>query len=133
MVGSSRVPLILQNIFLSSQQGDDVAKIQAPSNGLGSRMFRTSWGRKQKKGKGKGPIQAPSSNSLSSERSGGSRTGSRSGTVETAADASRKAIKQKKKTQAESPVSKTRVFALRRLLVALTMIISHLFTHSCSF
>jgi hypothetical protein len=132
MVGSSRVPLILQNIFLSSQQGDDVAKIQAPSGGLGSRMFRTTWGRKQKKGKGKGPIQAPSSNSLSS--GGTSRTGSRSGTVETAADASRKAIKQKKKTQAESPVSDTMVFSLGRLLVALTMIISHLFIlSSCSF
>jgi hypothetical protein len=132
---SGRVPLILQNIFTSSQRGDDVAKIQAPSNGLGFKMFRKTWGRKQKKGKG--PIQAPSSNSLSSERSGGSRTGSRTGsrngTVETAADASRKAMKQKKKTQPESPVSNTRVFSLGRLLVALTMIISHLFTHSCSF
>jgi hypothetical protein len=129
---SRRVPLILQNIFLSSQRGDDVAKIQAPSNGMGYKMFRKTWGRKAKKGKG--PIQAPSSNSLSSERSGrsgGSRT--RAGTNETAADASRKAIKEKKKTEPESSVSNTRVFSLGRLLAALTMTLSYLFTHSCSF
>jgi hypothetical protein len=93
---SQRVPQILQNIFLSSQGGDDVAQIQAPSNGMGSTMFRRAWGRKQKKVKAS--MSAPSSSSLSSERSGIRSRG------ETAAESSRKAIKDKQKTQIQAPV-----------------------------
>jgi hypothetical protein len=101
---SKRVPQILQNIFLSSQRGDDVAKIQAPSNGMGSTMFRRSWGRKQKKVKAS--MFAPSTSSLASERT------SISGTTrgETAAESSRKAIKDKQKNQnqIQAPVSDTK-------------------------
>jgi hypothetical protein len=93
MVGQSdvtsdnpRVPVSLQQIFTSSQRGDDVSKIDAPSQGLGFKIFRRAWGGKQKKSKA---IKAPSTSSLNSERSGSARV--------TAADASRKAMKDKAK------------------------------------
>jgi hypothetical protein len=108
---SQRVPQILQNVFLSSQRGDDIAQIEAPSNGMGFKMFRRTWGRKQKKVKAS--MKAPSSSSLGSERS--SITGMSRG--ETAADASRKAIKDKQKTEIQAPVSDTRVISLWPLLV----------------
>jgi hypothetical protein len=104
MVGESgnpsvnpRVPVSLQQIFTASQRGDDVSKIEAPSQGMGFKIFRRAWGRKQKKSKA---IKAPSTSSLNSERSGGTR--------ETAADASRKAMKDKDK--AMKPVSNKHIW-----------------------
>jgi hypothetical protein len=81
-----RVPASLQQIFTASQRGDDVGKITAPTQGMGFKIFRRAWGGKQKKSKA---IKAPSTSSLNSERSGSTR--------ETAADASRKAMKNKAK------------------------------------
>ena len=86
MAGSTanpRIPAALQQIFLASQKGEDVAKIEAPTNGLGFKIFRRAWGTKQKKNR---VVKAPTASSLTTERSG-SRV--------TAADASIKAIKQK--------------------------------------
>jgi hypothetical protein len=83
-----RVPSALQDIFTASQRGDDVSKIEAPSQGLGFQIFHRAWGGKQKK-KSKA-IKAPTTSSLNSQRSGPSR--------ETAADASRKAMKDKAKS-----------------------------------
>jgi hypothetical protein len=107
MVGQSgnttvnpRVPGILQDIFTASQRGDDVSKIEAPSQGLGFQIFQRAWGRKQKKSKA---IKAPSTSSLNSERSGQFR--------ETAADASRKAMKNKAK-----PVSNNHIWEERELI-----------------
>jgi hypothetical protein len=80
---SSRVPAALQQIFVASQQGEDVQKISAPTDGMGFKMFRRGWGKKQKKQK---VVRAPTTSSLNSERSG---------SRDTAADASIKAIKNK--------------------------------------
>jgi hypothetical protein len=80
--GNPRIPVALQNIFVASQRGDEVSKIEAPSNGMGFRIFNRGWGRKQKKSR---EIKAPSTSSLNSERSGTGR--------DTAADATRKAMK----------------------------------------
>jgi hypothetical protein len=78
--GSSRVPAALQNIFLQSQRGEDVEKI-APPPKLGFKIFY----RGSKKEKlPKKLVQAPDLNSLYMERSDGK---------ETAATASRRAIK----------------------------------------
>jgi hypothetical protein len=84
--GNPRIPVALQNIFEASQRGDDVNKLKAPTNGMGFRVFQRSWGGKQKKSRA---IKAPVTSSLNTERS---TTGH-----ETAADASRKAIEEKRK------------------------------------
>mmetsp|Transcript_128236 Transcript_128236/g.191109 ORF Transcript_128236/g.191109 Transcript_128236/m.191109 type:complete len:391 (-) Transcript_128236:101-1273(-) len=80
---SPRIPAALQHIFVASQKGEDVQKISAPTNGMGFKIFRRGWGKKQKKSR---VVKAPTTSSLSSERSG---------SRDTAADASRKAIKEK--------------------------------------
>jgi len=36
---SSRVPVVLQQIFLKSSGGEDIQNIQPPKNGLGFRVF----------------------------------------------------------------------------------------------
>ena len=84
---TSRIPMALQQIFLASQKGEDVQKISAPSNGMGFKIFKRGWGKKQKKQR---PVKAPTTSSLSSERSG---------SRDTAADASRKAIKERNQKQ----------------------------------
>jgi hypothetical protein len=96
-----RVPVSLQQIFTASQRGDDVSKIEAPSKGMGFKVFRRAWGRKQKKSKA---IKAPTTSSLNSERSGTTR--------ETAADASRKAMKDKAK-----PVSNKHIWEERESII----------------
>jgi hypothetical protein len=84
MVGTDpRIPASLQNVFVASQQGEDVSRISAPINGTGFKIFKRGWGKKQKKSR---VVKAPTTSSLSSERSENR---------ETAADASRKAIKEK--------------------------------------
>jgi hypothetical protein len=82
-----RIPLALQQIFLQSQRGEDVAKIAAPKNGMGFRIFRR-FGAGRRKPKQR-PVKAPTTSSLHSERSATSK--------ETAADASRKAMSSNKK------------------------------------
>lgn len=77
-----RIPLALQQIFMQSQRGEDVSKIEAPKNGMGFRIFRR-FGAGRKKPKQR-PVKAPTTSSLHSERSHTSK--------ETAADASRKAM-----------------------------------------
>ena len=91
--GGSRIPLALQQVFLSSQRGDDVQKIEAPSNGVGFRLFRRSWGRKGKRAK---PLVAPRTLNLSKDRSVKSIHSVNSTTSSSAADASRKAMKTRK-------------------------------------
>ena len=79
---SPRVPLALQQVFIASQRGDEIEKIEAPKNGLGFKIFQRAWGmRRRKRPK---PVRAPSLSSLNDERTTSSR--------ETAADATRKAI-----------------------------------------
>jgi hypothetical protein len=101
--GSTRVPASLQQIFTSSQRGDDVSKIDAPTQGMGFKIFRRAWGTKMKK-KSKA-IKAPSTSSLNSERSGLT-------TRETAADASIKAMKDKAK-----PVSNKHIWEERESII----------------
>lgn len=79
-----RIPLALQQIFLASQRGEDVEKIEAPKGGMGFRIFRRFGGRYRGKTR---PVKAPTTSSLHSERSETTR--------ETAADASRRAISMK--------------------------------------
>lgn len=86
---SPRIPLALQQIFLSSQRGDDVQKIKPPEK-LGFRIFRRFGGRARRAKQR--PVKAPTTSSLHSERSGTSK--------ETAADASRKAIGRKSSVNA---------------------------------
>lgn len=81
-----RIPLALQQIFLASQRGEDVEKIEAPKGGMGFRIFRRFGGRYRGKQR---PVKAPTTSSLHSERSETTR--------ETAADASRRAISMKNK------------------------------------
>lgn len=82
--GNPRIPLALQQIFLASQRGEDVEKIEAPKGGMGFRIFRRFGGRYRGKQR---PVKAPTTSSLHSERSETTR--------ETAADASRRAISMK--------------------------------------
>ena len=95
---SPRIPAALQQIFLASQKGEDVNKISAPSNGIGFRIFRRGWGRNSNKKATQRPriVKAPTTSSLSSDRS------NRSGSKASAADASRKAMKEKNSTKAVS-------------------------------
>lgn len=86
--GNPRIPLALQQIFVASQRGEDVDKIEPPKAGMGFRIFRRFGGRKRTKQR---PVKAPTTSSLHSERSVTSR--------ETAADASRKAISLKNNEQ----------------------------------
>jgi coenzyme F420-reducing hydrogenase beta subunit len=88
--GAPRIPLALQQVFVASQQGEEVT--DAPKQGLGFKIFQR-FGKKDKvqsmpksKSKPKKNV-APSSSSLNSERSGSTRA--------TAADATRKAMKEK--------------------------------------
>jgi hypothetical protein len=82
--GTSRVPAALQQIFLQSQRGEDVEKIAPPAH-LGFRIFYRGNRRPNPLKKTKS-IQPPNLNSLYQER----------GVVkETAATASRKAIKER--------------------------------------
>jgi hypothetical protein len=92
--GNPRIPVALQNIFEASQRGDDVNKLKAPTNGMGFRIFQRSWGGKQKKSRA---IKAPITSSLNTERSSSRRN--------TAADASRKAIEKRKKSQVSVSLS----------------------------
>jgi hypothetical protein len=92
-VGSAatpRIPMALQQVFMASQRGDDVEEIAAPKGNTGFRIFKRAWGagRRQKKAK---PMKAPTKSSLSSDRSNDS--------IETAADASRKAMQLNAQTE----------------------------------
>ena len=78
--GSSRVPAALQQIFMQSQRGEDVEKI-APPPSLGFKIFYRGANKDKMKKK---KLAAPDMNSLYKERAG---------KKETAATASRKAIK----------------------------------------
>ena len=80
-----RIPEALQQIFMASQRGDDVEKIAAPKGNLGFRIFKRAWGVGRRGMKAK-PVKAPIKSSMSSDRSRGSH--------ETAADATRKAMKE---------------------------------------
>jgi hypothetical protein len=81
--GSSRVPAALQQIFLQSQRGEDVDKIAPPKSGLGFHIFYRG-NKRPNPLKKKKSMQAPLTSTLYQERHGGK---------ETAAVASRKAIK----------------------------------------
>jgi hypothetical protein len=89
--GNPRIPLALQQVFVASQQGAEVT--EAPKQGLGFKIFqrfgRTDRVKSVPKHKPKKSV-APSSSSLNSERSGSTR--------ETAADATRKAMKKKEES-----------------------------------
>jgi hypothetical protein len=91
---SPRIPAALRNIFVASQRGDDVDKLEAPTDGLGDRIFRRAFGGKQKKSRA---IKAPITSSLNTERSSSRRN--------TAADASRKAIEKRKKSKVSVSLS----------------------------
>jgi hypothetical protein len=78
----SRVPAALQNIFLQSQAGGDVNKIAPPANKLGFRVFRRN--NNNNNATNRASKKAPDVNSLYAERNG---------TKDTAATASRKAMK----------------------------------------
>lgn len=80
--GTSRVPAALQQIFMQSQRGEDVEKI-APPPSLGFRIFYRGNNRPNPLKKKKS-MQAPITSNLYQERHGGK---------ETAATASRRAIK----------------------------------------
>jgi hypothetical protein len=80
-VKGSRIPAALQNVFLQSQAGEDVEKIAAPSH-VGFRVFQ----RMDKRNKNKKTLKAPDVNSLYAERNG---------TKDSAATASRKAMKDR--------------------------------------
>jgi hypothetical protein len=74
---SPRVPMALQQVFIASQRGDDVAKIQAPrSPGIGFKVFKRAFGgfrtKANQKALKKQQLQlqrAPSLSSLNSETS----------------------------------------------------------------
>jgi hypothetical protein len=116
---NSRVPLALQDIFTKAQQGEDVA----PPRGLGFRVFKHKWSKKET-GKAKPRIpQALKNIFLASQRGDDVRLAPKKGlgskvfdqsfdntsvtsdsTYETAAESSRKAIKNRKKNQKKNSV-----------------------------
>ena len=113
MVGSTsgpRIPAALQQIFLQSQKGEDVSKISAPSNGMGFKIFRRGWGKKRAATKAARIVKAPTTSSLASDRSVSSK--------DTAADASRKAMK--KKNSSSKLVSRLRTKKREALWLAST-------------
>ena len=81
--GTSRVPAALQAIFMQSQRGEDVEKIKPPPR-LGFRIFYAPGNKRPNPLKKKKSIQAPATSALYQERHGNK---------ETAAVASRRAIK----------------------------------------
>lgn len=83
----SRIPAALQNVFLQSQAGEDVEKIAAPVR-VGFRIFQRLDNRKNNNSSNSNnkKSKAPNVNSLYKERNG---------TKDTAATASRKAIKER--------------------------------------
>jgi hypothetical protein len=113
---NSRVPMALQDIFTKAQQGEEVT---AP-RGLGFRVFKHKWSKKET-GKAKPRIpQALKNIFLASQRGDDVRLAPKKGiaskvfdqqsdgddtsmtsasTFETAAESSRKAIKNRKKTE----------------------------------
>ena len=86
-----RIPMALQQVFMASQRGDDVEEIAAPKGNIGFRIFKRAWGVGRRGGIKAKPMKAPTKSSMSGDRDNDSH--------ETAADATRKAMKQN--TQAE--------------------------------
>ena len=122
-----RIPLALQQVFLQSQRGENVEKIAAPRGNIGFRMFKRAWngfrnrdgntnpskpirGSLKTSSQGKVLMKAPSTSSLTSL---GSRKSMDSDSVvtsaskrPTAADASRAAIAEKRKSGGHGSSSK---------------------------
>jgi hypothetical protein len=86
-----RIPMALQQVFMASQRGEDVEKISAPKGNIGFRIFKRAWGVGRRGIKAK-PMKAPTKSSLSSDRSNND-------SLETAADATRKAMKENGKAE----------------------------------
>ena len=100
---SPRIPVALQEIFVASQSGQEIAAEKAPKNGIGFRMFKRSVGgtssrRSHRSSTRPARLVAPKPSSLQKERNDGK-------TVETAAEASRKAMKKKQKEAQQQQVS----------------------------
>jgi hypothetical protein len=95
---SSRIPQALQHVFMASQRGEEV--VDAPKQGIGFKIFQRGGGlgARTKRPAGR-PIKAPGASSLEAERSGSRRR-------DTAADASRKAMKLKGGPLGEQVVSR---------------------------